>query len=74
MRRRNPHKTITIIRQPRQTNVPRLERRQQRKQPTSLDNRLIGRRGAVAVDVSNSEKQEGDIDGDEDATEDEGGF
>lgn len=74
MRRRNPYKTITIIRQPSQTNIPRLERREQRKQPTGLDNRLIGRRGAVAVYVSDAEKQEGDVDGDEDAAEDEGGF
>lgn len=74
MRRGDPHKTITIIRQPSQANIPRLERREQRKKPAGLDNRLIGRRGAVAVDVSDAEQQEGDVDGDEDAAEDEGGF
>lgn len=74
MRRRNPHKTITIIRQPSQANIPRLERREQRKQPTGLDNRLIGRWRAIAVDVSDSQEQEGNVDGDEDAAKDEGGF
>lgn len=74
MRRRNPHKTITIIRQPSQANIPRLERRQQRKKPTGLDNRLIRRRGAVAMYVSDAEKQERDVDCDEDAAEDKGGF
>lgn len=74
MRRRNPHKTITIIRQPRQARIPRQERGQQRKQPTGLDDGLVGGCGAVAVDVADAEEEEGDVDGDEDAAEDEGGF
>lgn len=74
MENRNEEETVTVIRQTGQTDIPREERRQQRKQPTSLDDGLVGHGRAVTVDVADSEEQEGDVDCDEDTGEDEGGF
>ena len=71
---RNEEETVTVIRQTGQTDIPREERRQQRKQPTSLDDGLVRHGRAVAVDVADSEEQEGDVDCDEDTGEDKGGF
>ena len=70
----NEEETVTVIRQTGQTDIPREERRQQREQPTGLDDGLVGHGRAVAVDVADSEEQEGDVDCDEDTGEDEGGF
>lgn len=53
---RNTKETIGIIRQPCQTHIPRLKSRQQRKEPTSFDHRLVGLSSAVAVDVADAEE------------------
>ena len=74
MEDRNDEETVAVIRYTGQTDIPREERCQQREQPTSLDDGLVGLRRAVAVDVADSEEQEGDVDCDEDTGEDEGGF
>lgn len=71
---RNDEETVAAIRYTGQTDIPREERCQQREQPTGLDDGLVGLRWAVAMDVADSEEQEGDVHCDEDTGEDEGGF
>lgn len=74
MEDRNQEETVAVIGQTRQTGIPRQERRQQREQPTGLDDGFVGHGRAVAVDVADAEQQEGDVDCDEDTGKDEGGF
>lgn len=74
MEHRNREETVAVICQPSERDVPRQESSQQREQPTGLDDGGVGHGGAVAVDVADTQEEEGDIDGDEDGGEGEGGF
>lgn len=71
---RNREETVTVIRQPSERDIPRQKSSQQREQTASFDDGGIGHGGAVAVNVADTQEEEGDVDGDKNGGEGEGGF
>ena len=74
MHHRHHKETITVIRNPRKRVIPRHEGRQEREEATRLDDGRVGLAGGGAVEVADPQEHEGQVEGEEEGEEGDGGF